>query len=331
MALGRILRENRLARGMTASQVAANINLTEGVVESLENEDFRKIAAPIYGRGFIRLYAELLELDPAPLLKDYAELIRCKPIAPLPKRVSKPLLPPKPEKSPVATVPEVAAAPMPEVVAPGADAASEGVEEPVSSDVAAEEVLELKGGELPPEPLPSEQPVAAEIPVVSRDVPPPIPARRGLSRSELFTRDKSKPLFSAYTPLEERSSVAKEPKGGRECGVSVWSRGAEWSLSVFGGCGKGVSIGLARVRGWSERLKGRLSPIQWRGVQVGAGLVGLVLAVLFLRALLPAPEVAPAADADDEIVEIPAEPEASEALAGAPEVSVPALPPAYID
>lgn len=331
MALGRILRENRLARGMTASQVAANINLTEGIVESLENEDFRKIAAPIYGRGFIRLYAELLELDPAPLLKDYAELIRCKPIAPLPKRVSKPLLPPKPEQSPVERGSEVASVSASEGVAPVGDGAPEKVEQPVASEAVAEDVLELKGGELPPEPLPSEQSTADESQGGARDQSPPIPLRRGLSRAELFTRDKSKPLFSAYTPLEERPSVATEPKKGCARGVSMWSRVSEWRQSVLGGCRKIVAIGLACGRGLVGSLKGRLSPIQWRGVQIAAGLVGLVVAVLFLRALLPSPEPAPAADADDEIVDIPAEPEVSDGLAGVPEVSVPALPPAYID
>lgn len=74
MALGEILRNARVQKGLTPSDVAENTRMLVQVVESLEREDFRRIAAPIYGRGFIKLYAELLELDPEPLIRDFMEL-----------------------------------------------------------------------------------------------------------------------------------------------------------------------------------------------------------------------------------------------------------------
>ncbi len=74
MALGEILKNARVQRGLTPSDVAENTHLMVQVVEDLEREDFRRVAAPIYGRGFIKLYAGLLELDPEPLIRDFMDL-----------------------------------------------------------------------------------------------------------------------------------------------------------------------------------------------------------------------------------------------------------------
>jgi cytoskeleton protein RodZ len=74
MALGEILKNARVQRGLTPSDVAENTHLLVQIVEDLEREDFRRVAAPIYGRGFIKLYAGLLELDPEPLIRDFMDL-----------------------------------------------------------------------------------------------------------------------------------------------------------------------------------------------------------------------------------------------------------------
>jgi transcriptional regulator with XRE-family HTH domain len=74
MALGEILKNARVQRGLTPSDVAENTHMMVQVVEDLEREDFRRVAAPIYGRGFVKLYAEMLELDPEPLIRDFMEL-----------------------------------------------------------------------------------------------------------------------------------------------------------------------------------------------------------------------------------------------------------------
>ena len=74
MALGRILRENREQQGYSAAQVAEATHMMVQVVEELEREDFHRIAAPIYGRGFVKIYAEFLGIDPAPLVKEFSEI-----------------------------------------------------------------------------------------------------------------------------------------------------------------------------------------------------------------------------------------------------------------
>lgn len=73
MALGEKLRNTRLKRNLTTSQVAAATRMKVQMVEDLEREDFSHIAAPIYGKGFIRMYAQHIGLDPAPLIDEYLE------------------------------------------------------------------------------------------------------------------------------------------------------------------------------------------------------------------------------------------------------------------
>lgn len=73
MALGEELRAARLAKKETTSEVAAATRMKIQIVEDLEKEEFGRIAAPIYGKGFIRLYAEHVGLDPHPLIADYLQ------------------------------------------------------------------------------------------------------------------------------------------------------------------------------------------------------------------------------------------------------------------
>lgn len=72
MSLGEELRKARMARNLTASQVAAATRMKVQTVEAIESESFARIAAPIYAKGFIKLYAEFVGLDPAPLLAEYS-------------------------------------------------------------------------------------------------------------------------------------------------------------------------------------------------------------------------------------------------------------------
>lgn len=71
MALGEQLRNARLKMNLTASQVAAETRMKVQMIDQIEHEDFHKVAAPIYGKGFIKLYAEFVGLDPKPLIDEY--------------------------------------------------------------------------------------------------------------------------------------------------------------------------------------------------------------------------------------------------------------------
>jgi transcriptional regulator with XRE-family HTH domain len=79
MALGETLRSARLERGLSPSEVAAATRMKVQIVEGIEREDFSKIAAPIYGKGFIRLYAEAVGVDPEPLIAEYTAMLEGTP------------------------------------------------------------------------------------------------------------------------------------------------------------------------------------------------------------------------------------------------------------
>jgi len=71
MALGAKLQEAREKRKLSPSEVAAGTRMKVQIVEDLEREDFSRIAAPVYGKGFIKLYAEFVGLKPRPLIDEY--------------------------------------------------------------------------------------------------------------------------------------------------------------------------------------------------------------------------------------------------------------------
>ena len=90
MEFGKSLRAARESKGFTVLQLAETTHLAPSVVENLENEDFSHIAAPIYGRGFVKLYCEAVGLAPKPMIDQFMDLlngtteprIRERPVAP---------------------------------------------------------------------------------------------------------------------------------------------------------------------------------------------------------------------------------------------------------
>lgn len=74
MSLGETLRLARTEKGLTIAQVADATRIMVQIIEDLERDDFRRIAAPIYGRGFIKLYADLLGMPTEPLIREFMEL-----------------------------------------------------------------------------------------------------------------------------------------------------------------------------------------------------------------------------------------------------------------
>lgn len=71
--LGGQLKAAREAKGATLSEAAAATHIKVQHLEGLEAEDFSRIASPVYVKGFIRIYARHVGLDPEPLIREYAE------------------------------------------------------------------------------------------------------------------------------------------------------------------------------------------------------------------------------------------------------------------
>ncbi len=116
MSMGEQLRTAREARGVSVSVAAAATRMKVQHIEALERDDFDRFAAPIYAQGFIRLYAEYLGLDAAPLLREYAERSHPNPPAPPAEAARRRVFAPsvaKPRRAPEAKAPSTLAAPPP--------------------------------------------------------------------------------------------------------------------------------------------------------------------------------------------------------------------------
>lgn len=68
---GMLLRKRRMDKGMTIEQVCEELNLSQHVVESIENDVSERLPEVTYVRGYIRSYANLLGMDPADVLMNY--------------------------------------------------------------------------------------------------------------------------------------------------------------------------------------------------------------------------------------------------------------------
>ena len=71
MTIGETLRKAREAHGLSIEDVKNATLMKKSQIEELENNDFSSFTAPVYGKGFIRLYARAVGLDPDPLVRDF--------------------------------------------------------------------------------------------------------------------------------------------------------------------------------------------------------------------------------------------------------------------
>lgn len=71
--IGTKLRLAREALGYSQGQIAEKTRILPQIVAGLENEDYSRIVAPIYGRGFVKLYAQAVGLDPAECAREFME------------------------------------------------------------------------------------------------------------------------------------------------------------------------------------------------------------------------------------------------------------------
>lgn len=71
--LGQTLKEARLKKKLTASEAARGTRIKIQHIDAIERDDFTSIAAAAYAKGFIRIYADFLGLDSAPLVQEYMD------------------------------------------------------------------------------------------------------------------------------------------------------------------------------------------------------------------------------------------------------------------
>jgi hypothetical protein len=71
--MGQQFRAARERKRINISRAAALTRIKVQHLEMMENDDFSTMPAPTYAKGFIRIYAGFLGLDPAPLVQEYVD------------------------------------------------------------------------------------------------------------------------------------------------------------------------------------------------------------------------------------------------------------------
>lgn len=72
--IGHLFRSKREERSLTLETVAKRLHLDLGIIKALETDDYGSLPGPAYIRGYIRAYAQFLELDSKPLIDAYEQL-----------------------------------------------------------------------------------------------------------------------------------------------------------------------------------------------------------------------------------------------------------------
>ena len=71
-SIGAQFSEAREARGATLSEAASATRIKIQHLEAMERDDFSNMAAAAYARGFIKIYAEYLDIPVEPLIQLYS-------------------------------------------------------------------------------------------------------------------------------------------------------------------------------------------------------------------------------------------------------------------
>lgn len=81
-SIGQQFKIARERKGVTQSEAAAGTRIKIAHIDAMERDDFSGMPAPAYAKGFIKIYADYLGLDPRPLLQEFTEKIE-EPFQPL--------------------------------------------------------------------------------------------------------------------------------------------------------------------------------------------------------------------------------------------------------
>lgn len=68
-SVGHLLRKARVIKGMSIEDVSRQLRLSVQQIEAIEKENYERLPGRTFLRGFIRNYANLVQLDPIPLLQ----------------------------------------------------------------------------------------------------------------------------------------------------------------------------------------------------------------------------------------------------------------------
>jgi len=202
---GERLAEARRAKQISVLEIAKELHVEEAKIRALENNEFDELGAPVFAKGHLKKYSQLVGVDNDDVLADYYRLTRSQEMPPVivkrqkPKReltpgpwisaiavvlvlalaywllVERPFAPPPP---PTATMPAATES------TPPPETAQSGVEEPSESDA------------------PDEEPVLAEEPAGDTSVDEVRPQPPADEAAEVTTgiEQRTQPVVEAISP-----------------------------------------------------------------------------------------------------------------------------------
>ena len=74
ISCGEMLANKRSEKELSINQVAREIKIEPHVIEMIENNDFESIGAPVFVKGYLRQYSELVGLDPDLIIEKYSAI-----------------------------------------------------------------------------------------------------------------------------------------------------------------------------------------------------------------------------------------------------------------
>lgn len=188
---GYTLQKAREDKGFTIHQIAEITHMLPQQVEDLEHENFSRIAAPIYGRGFVKLYCDAVGLEPKPLVDEFMEIYNGNRLPSIRTR-------------PRATV--IAADPLAEAAAPTPAPESAPAHEAAGDQIEEGEIED----QLPPVAAPSVPEPEAPAPA-PQPVPPAAPSCESASTPGIVqaaTQENSSMDAFQFEPPAQRAATA---------------------------------------------------------------------------------------------------------------------------
>lgn len=74
LSLGTKLKQARVQQGLSVDDVAMQLKLLPRIILDLESDHYQALPQPVFVRGYLRLYGELLTLNVADLLNDFEQV-----------------------------------------------------------------------------------------------------------------------------------------------------------------------------------------------------------------------------------------------------------------
>ncbi|MDR1982849.1 MAG: helix-turn-helix domain-containing protein [Holosporaceae bacterium] len=69
------LKKSRETKGMTLLEISKVLRISENYLDAIEKKDYSRLPEKVYSIGFIRNYANYLDVDPNGLIKQFIEEI----------------------------------------------------------------------------------------------------------------------------------------------------------------------------------------------------------------------------------------------------------------